>query len=47
VVEQMIRPTGLMDPAIRIVRPARSQVDDLLEEIRKRVERASACWSPR
>ena len=38
VVEQVIRPTGLMDPAI-IVRPARSQVDDLLEEIRKRVER--------
>ena len=38
VVEQLIRPTGLMDPAI-IVRPARSQVDDLLEEIRKRIER--------
>ncbi len=38
VVEQLIRPTGLMDPAI-LVRPARSQVDDLLEEIRKRVER--------
>jgi excinuclease ABC subunit B len=38
VAEQVIRPTGLMDPAI-IVRPARSQVDDLLEEIRKRVER--------
>ncbi|HMF51383.1 MAG TPA: excinuclease ABC subunit UvrB [Candidatus Saccharimonadales bacterium] len=37
VVEQVIRPTGLMDPVI-IVRPARSQVDDLLEEIRKRVE---------
>jgi excinuclease ABC subunit B len=37
VVEQLIRPTGLMDPAI-IVRPARTQVDDLLEEIRKRVE---------
>jgi excinuclease ABC subunit B len=37
VVEQVIRPTGLTDPAI-IVRPARSQVDDLLEEIRKRVE---------
>jgi excinuclease ABC subunit B len=38
VVEQLIRPTGLMDPQI-IVRPARSQVDDLLDEIRKRVER--------
>ncbi len=38
VIEQVIRPTGLMDPAI-MVRPARTQVDDLLEEIRKRVER--------
>jgi len=38
VVEQVIRPTGLMDPEI-LVRPARTQVDDLLEEIRKRVER--------
>ena len=36
VVEQLIRPTGLMDPEID-VRPAREQVDDLLEEIRKRV----------
>jgi excinuclease ABC subunit B len=33
VVEQLIRPTGLMDPEI-IVRPAREQVDDLLEQIR-------------
>ncbi|MBI2368395.1 MAG: excinuclease ABC subunit UvrB [Deltaproteobacteria bacterium] len=38
VVEQLIRPTGLTDPEI-FVRPARNQVDDLLEEIRKRVER--------
>jgi excinuclease ABC subunit B len=38
VIEQVIRPTGLMDPAI-MVRPARTQVDDLLEEIRTRVER--------
>jgi excinuclease ABC subunit B len=36
VVEQIIRPTGLVDPAVEI-RPARNQVDDLLEEIRKRV----------
>ncbi len=36
-VEQIIRPTGLTDPEIE-VRPARSQVDDLLEEIRKRAE---------
>ena len=36
VVEQVIRPTGLMDPEVE-VRPVRSQVDDLLEEIRARV----------
>jgi len=36
VVEQVIRPTGLMDPKIE-VRPASNQVDDLLEEIRKTV----------
>jgi len=36
IVEQLIRPTGLTDPEV-IVRPARHQVDDLLEEIRKRV----------
>ena len=38
VVEQVIRPTGLMDPPIE-VRPVGSQVDDLLGEIRLRVER--------
>jgi excinuclease ABC subunit B len=38
VVEQIIRPTGLMDPEI-VVRPVRAQVDDLLEEIRRTVER--------
>ncbi|HMH49279.1 MAG TPA: helicase-related protein, partial [Candidatus Acidoferrum sp.] len=37
-VEQVIRPTGLMDPAIE-VRSAREQVDDLLHEIRVRAER--------
>ncbi|MDG2303934.1 MAG: excinuclease ABC subunit UvrB [Candidatus Binatia bacterium] len=37
VTEQVIRPTGLMDPVVE-VRPARTQVDDLLEEIRKRIE---------
>jgi excinuclease ABC subunit B len=37
-VEQIIRPTGLMDPEIE-VKPARHQVDDLLEEIRLRVEK--------
>ena len=38
VVEQLIRPTGLIDPEI-FVRPVEGQVDDLLAEIRKRVER--------
>ncbi len=38
VVEQVIRPTGLMDPKIT-VRPAKDQVDDLLAEIRARAER--------
>ena len=38
VVEQIIRPTGLMDPEID-VRPAIGQVDDLLHEIRQRIER--------
>jgi len=38
VVEQMIRPTGLVDPQIE-VRPVKGQVDDLLEEIRMRAER--------
>ena len=38
VVEQIIRPTGLLDPEVE-VRPVQSQVDDLLEEIRQRVER--------
>src|SRR5487761_873471 len=38
VVEQIIRPTGLVDPEI-IVRPAKGQVDDLIGEIKKRVER--------
>jgi excinuclease ABC subunit B len=38
VVEQIIRPTGLMDPELS-VRQVRGQVDDLLEEIRKRVKR--------
>ncbi|MCH8549440.1 MAG: excinuclease ABC subunit UvrB [Balneolaceae bacterium] len=37
-VEQIIRPTGLMEPEIE-VRPLGTQVDDLLEEIRKRVEK--------
>ena len=38
VVEQIIRPTGLLDPVIE-VRPSLNQIDDLLEEIQQRVER--------
>ena len=38
VVEQVVRPTGLLDPPIE-VRPTRNQVDDLLEEIRVRAEK--------
>lgn len=37
VAEQIIRPTGLLDPEI-IIRPTANQVDDLMEEIQKRVE---------
>ncbi len=38
VVEQIIRPTGLIDPEI-IIRPTEAQIDDLVEEIRKRAKR--------
>lgn len=38
VVEQLVRPTGLVDPEI-IIRPTKGQVDDLIKEIKKRVER--------
>lgn len=38
IVEQIIRPTGLLDPQID-VRPARNQVDDLLKEVRLRIEK--------
>ena len=41
IIEQLIRPTGLLDPLIE-VRPASNQVDDLLEEIRQRAERNEA-----
>src|SRR4029079_18497873 len=40
VVEQIVRPTGLIDPEVE-VRPTRGQVDDLIEEIRRRVEKES------
>jgi excinuclease ABC subunit B len=38
VVEQIVRPTGLIDPEVQ-VRPTKGQVDDLMEEIRRRAER--------
>jgi excinuclease ABC subunit B len=39
VVEQIVRPTGLIDPEVE-VRPTKGQVDDLIEEIRKRTDRS-------
>jgi len=42
VVEQVIRPTGLLDPTIE-VKPTEGQIDDLLEQIRRRVERGERC----
>ena len=39
-VEQIIRPTGLLDPEIEI-RPSLNQIDDLIEEIQIRVEKTS------
>ncbi len=42
VVEQLIRPTGLLDPTIE-VRPSKGQVDDLLAEIRRTVSRSERC----
>jgi excinuclease ABC subunit B len=38
VVEQIVRPTGLVDPEV-VVRPSKGQIDDLIHEIRERVER--------
>jgi excinuclease ABC subunit B len=38
IVEQIIRPTGLMDPEV-VIRPVKGQIDGLIAEIRKRVER--------
>ena len=37
IVEQIIRPTGLIDPEV-VIRPAKYQIDDLISEIKKRVE---------
>ncbi|MDO8750849.1 MAG: excinuclease ABC subunit UvrB [Dehalococcoidia bacterium] len=42
VVEQVIRPTGLVDPTIE-VKPTKGQIDDLLEQIRLRAEKGQRC----
>ncbi|MFI5271858.1 MAG: excinuclease ABC subunit UvrB [Ktedonobacterales bacterium] len=42
VVEQLIRPTGLLDPEVS-VRPTEGQIDDLLAEVRERVEKGQRC----
>lgn len=40
VVEQVVRPTGLIDPEI-VVRPTKGQIDDLMDEARKRIEKGT------
>jgi excinuclease ABC subunit B len=42
IVEQLIRPTGLLEPTVE-VKPTRGQIDDLLQEIRARVKRGERC----
>ena len=42
VVEQVIRPTGLLDPTVE-VRPTQGQIDDLLERIKQRVDQTERC----
>jgi excinuclease ABC subunit B len=42
IVEQIIRPTGLVDPEV-FVRPAKNQIDDLIAEIRERTKRNERC----
>ncbi|HTY81585.1 MAG TPA: excinuclease ABC subunit UvrB, partial [Dehalococcoidales bacterium] len=42
VVEQVVRPTGLLEPQIEI-KPTKGQIDDLLDEIKKRVDKQQRC----
>ena len=42
VVEQLVRPTGLLEPTIE-VKPTRGQIDDLIHEVKKRVRREERC----
>ena len=41
--EQIVRPTGLVDPKAT-VKPLKGQIDDLIEEARKRVDKKNASW---
>ncbi|MAI19933.1 MAG: excinuclease ABC subunit B [Kiritimatiellaceae bacterium] len=41
-IEQIIRPTGIIDPPVEI-RPLQNQIDDLIEEVRQRAERNERC----
>ena len=41
-VEQVIRPTGLLDPTVE-VKPTEGQIDDLLQQIKERIERSERC----
>ncbi len=42
IVEQLVRPTGLLEPTIE-VKPTKGQIDDLLDQIRQRVEKGERC----
>ncbi len=42
VVEQLVRPTGLLEPTVE-VKPTRGQIDDLLEQIKSRVDKGERC----
>jgi excinuclease ABC subunit B len=42
VVQQVVRPTGLLDPTVEI-KPTRGQIDDLMEQIKNRVDRGERC----
>ncbi len=42
VVEQLVRPTGLLEPTVE-VKPTRGQIDDLIEQIKKRVDKGERC----
>ncbi len=42
VVEQLVRPTGLIEPTVEL-KPTQGQIDDLLEQVRRRVEKGERC----